>query len=61
MDDTLLPPLPLEEWEATKDTLHLWVQICRQDPARAHAEAQPLVERHPLPVSTRTDYPAHAC
>jgi Family of unknown function (DUF5996) len=24
---TLLPPLPLEEWEATKDTLHLWAQI----------------------------------
>ena len=22
-----LPPLPLEEWEQTKDTLHLWVQI----------------------------------
>jgi Family of unknown function (DUF5996) len=22
-----LPPLPLTEWEATKDTLHLWVQI----------------------------------
>ena len=24
---THLPPLPLEEWEATKVTLHLWVQI----------------------------------
>ena len=22
-----LPPLPLEDWEATKDTLHLWAQI----------------------------------
>ena len=22
-----LPPLPLEEWEQTKETLHLWVQI----------------------------------
>jgi Family of unknown function (DUF5996) len=22
-----LPPLPLEEWEATKETLHLWLQI----------------------------------
>ena len=22
-----LPPLPFPEWEATKDTLHLWVQI----------------------------------
>jgi Family of unknown function (DUF5996) len=22
-----LPPLPLEEWQATKDTLHLWAQI----------------------------------
>lgn len=22
-----LPPLPLEEWESTKDTLHLWSQI----------------------------------
>ncbi len=22
-----LPPLPLEEWEATKDTLHLWLQV----------------------------------
>jgi hypothetical protein len=21
------PQLPLEEWEATKDTLHLWAQI----------------------------------
>jgi hypothetical protein len=27
MDDASLPPLPLEEWEATKDTLHLWAQI----------------------------------
>jgi hypothetical protein len=27
MDQTRLPPLPLEEWEATKDTLHLWAQI----------------------------------
>ncbi len=24
---TGLPQLPLEEWEATKDTLHLWAQI----------------------------------
>jgi hypothetical protein len=24
---TQLKPLPLESWEATKDTLHLWVQI----------------------------------
>jgi hypothetical protein len=22
-----LPPLPLEQWEPTKDTLHLWIQI----------------------------------
>jgi hypothetical protein len=22
-----LPPLPIDEWEATKDTLHLWLQI----------------------------------
>ena len=22
-----LPALPLEEWEPTKDTLHLWAQI----------------------------------
>lgn len=27
MDDRYLPPLALEEWEATKDTLHLWAQI----------------------------------
>lgn len=27
MDDTRLPPLPLDEWEPTKDTLHLWAQI----------------------------------
>src|SRR5207245_7713673 len=27
MDDTRLPELPLQEWEKTKDTLHLWVQI----------------------------------
>src|SRR4051812_33782223 len=27
MADTDLPPLPLEEWKATKDTLHLWAQI----------------------------------
>ena len=27
MVDTYLPPLPLEEWEPTKDTLHLWAQI----------------------------------
>src|SRR5947209_8428569 len=24
---TALPPLPLESWEPTKDTLHLWAQI----------------------------------
>lgn len=24
---TALPPLPLEEWEPTKDTLHLWAQM----------------------------------
>jgi hypothetical protein len=24
---TALPPLPLEEWEPTKTTLHLWIQI----------------------------------
>jgi hypothetical protein len=27
MAETHLPPLPLEEWDATKDTLHLWAQI----------------------------------
>jgi hypothetical protein len=27
MVGTRLPPLPLQEWEATKDTLHLWTQI----------------------------------
>lgn len=27
MVDTYLPPLPLEEWKATKETLHLWAQI----------------------------------
>jgi hypothetical protein len=27
MDATDLPPLPLDDWEATKDTLHLWAQI----------------------------------
>lgn len=27
VDDTYLPPLRLEEWQATKDTLHLWTQI----------------------------------
>ena len=27
MDETMLPALPFGEWEATKDTLHLWVQI----------------------------------
>jgi hypothetical protein len=27
VNDTHLPPLPLEEWGATKDTLHLWAQI----------------------------------
>jgi hypothetical protein len=26
-DGTGLPPLPLEAWEPTKDTLHLWAQI----------------------------------
>ena len=26
-DRTRLPPLPLDEWESTKDTLHLWTQI----------------------------------
>src|SRR5207248_8102332 len=25
--DMNLPTLPLEDWEATKDTLHLWAQI----------------------------------
>ena len=27
MNSDLLPPLPLKEWETTKDTLHLWAQI----------------------------------
>src|SRR3954468_5232136 len=27
MADTDLPPLPLEEWEPTKNTLHRWAQI----------------------------------
>jgi hypothetical protein len=27
MNQTQLPPLPLEEWESTKETLHLWAQI----------------------------------
>ena len=27
MDDTQLPALALQEWEGTKDTLHLWAQI----------------------------------
>src|SRR5262245_57245260 len=27
MGPVVLPALPLAEWEATKDTLHLWVQI----------------------------------
>ena len=27
MDNPHLPPLPLDEWEPTKDTLHLWAQI----------------------------------
>jgi hypothetical protein len=27
MESTQLPPLPLDEWEPTKDTLHLWTQI----------------------------------
>jgi hypothetical protein len=27
VSEDYLPPLPLEEWAATKDTLHLWVQI----------------------------------
>jgi hypothetical protein len=27
MASDVLPPLPLEEWEATKDTLHLWAQV----------------------------------
>jgi hypothetical protein len=36
-----LPPLPLESWEATKDTLHLWAQIVGKmrlasSPARNH-------------------------
>jgi hypothetical protein len=25
--DTPLPSLPLESWAATKDTLHLWIQV----------------------------------
>jgi hypothetical protein len=27
MSDTHLPPLDLDDWEPTKDTLHLWAQI----------------------------------
>jgi hypothetical protein len=27
MDDTQLPALPLQEWEETKTTLHMWAQI----------------------------------
>src|SRR5271165_6379433 len=25
--DVFLPPLPLSEWQATYDTLHMWTQI----------------------------------
>lgn len=27
MNNTLLPPLPLSEWQDTKDTLHMWTQV----------------------------------
>ncbi len=27
MDDEIFPPLPLAEWQATRDTIHLWTQI----------------------------------
>jgi hypothetical protein len=27
LGESSLPPLPLESWESTKDTLHLWAQI----------------------------------
>ena len=27
-----LPPLPLDAWQPTKDTLHLFFQIVGQDP-----------------------------
>ena len=32
----------------------------RQDPARAHADAQPLVERHALPLGAGPDHATHA-
>ena len=65
-----LPELHLSDWRATKDTLHLYSPDRRQDPARDHAAAQPLVERpavrrrsrshDPAPASPRHDVRDHA-
>lgn len=47
MPDMTLPPLPYAEWEATKNTLHLYVQIAgkirlRSTPSRNHWWNVPL-------------------
>ena len=49
------PALPLEQWEATYRTLHMWTQIVGQNPPGPHPAAKPLVEYRPLCEYTRFD------
>ena len=55
-----LPPLPLEEWEPTKDTLHLWVQIVGKVRMASAAAEEPLVARAALRRRARADDAAPA-
>src|SRR4051794_23334714 len=65
MADTDLPPLPLAEWEPTKDTLHLFAQIIVKTrlaliPMRNHwwnatlSPSAPGLTTRPAPVDTPT-------
>ena len=38
------PSIPVAEWQATRDTLHLWSQVVGKVPDGEHAAGQPLVE-----------------
>ena len=39
------PPIPLDAWRETKETLHRFAQVVGQDPAGRQRPPQPLVER----------------
>jgi len=44
----------LADWQATRDTLHMWMQMVGKTPARPRAPAEPLVARDALRHGART-------